>query len=277
MAMSKTIRIKKGLDIQLKGSAQEVVVDATSIQDYAVKPTDFIGVTPKMLVKEGEEVKAGTALFYSKGNEAIRFSSPVSGTVKAIVRGAKRAILAVEVTSDGNHTSEAFTAADPMKLVREEIINTLLASGAWTMLKQRPYGIVAEPTAQPKGIFVSAFDTNPLAPSYDFMLKGREEDFQCGLNALSKMAKMHLSYNPEMNKSSMFSGAKNVELHQFVGKHPAGLVGTQISMISPINKGETVWTINAQDVATIGHLFAKGEYRPEKMVAVAGPVVEKPQ
>lgn len=271
--MSKTIRIKKGLDICIKGSAQKQTIDATSIQDYAIKPTDFIGVTPKLLVKEGDAVKAGTPLFYNKSNERVRFCSPVSGTVKAVVRGERRAILAVVVASDGNHTSETF---DTTQLGREEIINTMLASGAWTLLKQRPYGIVADPDATPKGIFVSAFDSNPLAPDYDYMLKGREADFQKGLDVLSKLAKVHLSYNPQINTSSLFTAARNVELHQFEGKHPAGLVGTQIAMISPINKGETVWTVNAQDVAIIGHLFAAGEYRPEKLVALAGPVVDNP-
>lgn len=272
--MSKTIRIKKGLDLCLKGAAQLQTVDSTSIQDYAIKPTDFIGVTPKLLVKEGDTVKAGTPLFYDKNNEAIRFCSPVSGTVKAVVRGEKRKLLAVVVTSDGNHTSESF---DTSKLGREEIINTMLASGAWTLLRQRPYGIVADPAAKAKGIFISAFDSNTLAPDYDYVLKGRESDFQKGLDILSKLAKVHLSYNPQLNKSSMFTAAKNVELHQFEGKHPAGLVGTQIAMIDPINKGEAVWTINVQDVAVIGHLFATGEYRPEKLIALAGPVVSDPK
>lgn len=274
MAMSKTIRIKKGLDLCIKGSAQLQTADATSIQDYAVKPTDFIGVTPKLLVKEGDAVKAGSPLFYDKNNDAIRFCSPVSGTVKAVVRGEKRVLLAVVVASDGNHTSETFDVA---KLGREEIINTMLASGVWTLLRQRPYGIVADPKAKAKAIFVSAFDSNPLAPDYDYMLAGREADFQKGLDVLAKIAKVHLSYNPQMNKSSMFTAAKNVELHQFEGKHPAGLVGTQIAMIDPINKGEAVWTVNAQDVAIIGHLFATGEYRPEKLVALAGPVVDDPK
>lgn len=272
--MSKTIRIKKGLDLCLKGAAQLQTVDSTSIQDYAIKPTDFIGVTPKLLVKEGDTVKAGTPLFYDKNNEAIRFCSPVSGTVKAVVRGEKRKLLAVVVTSDGTHTSESF---DTSKLGREEIINTMLASGAWTLLRQRPYGIVADPAAKAKGIFISAFDSNTLAPDYDYVLKGREADFQKGLDILSKLAKVHLSYNPQLNKSSMFTAAKNVELHQFEGKHPAGLVGTQIAMIDPINKGEAVWTINVQDVAVIGHLFATGEYRPEKLIALAGPVVSDPK
>lgn len=274
--MSKTIKIKKGLDICLKGAAQQTVVDATSIEDYAVKPTDFIGMTPKLMVKEGDAVKAGSPLLHDKQNEEVILSSPVSGTVKAIVRGEKRAIQAVVIASDGKHESVAFAAADPSKLGKEEVVNLLRSAGALSMLRQRPFGTAADPKAQPKAIFVSGFDSAPLAVDYEFMLQGKDEDLQNGFTALSRIAKVHLSLDTQRN-SARWEGMKNVELHHFEGKHPAGLVGTQIAKIDPINKGEVVWTINIQDVAIIGRLVAKGEYRPEKMVALAGPVVEDPK
>lgn len=274
--MSKTIKIKKGLDICLKGAPLQQTIDATSIEDYAVKPTDFIGMTPKLMVKEGDAVKAGTPLMYDKQNEGIRVSSPVSGTVKAIVRGEKRAILAVIITSDGKHESEQFTATDPTKLGKEEIINVLRNAGVLSLLRQRPFGTAANPDALPKAIFVSGFDSAPLAVDYEYMLQGRDADLQCGFTALSRIAKVHLSLNPTKN-SAKWESLKNVEIHHFEGKHPAGLVGTQIAMIDPINKGEIVWTINIQDVATLGHLFATGEYCPVKMIALAGPVVNNPQ
>lgn len=276
MAMSNTIRIKKGLDIVMQGTAELAVSDASQIQDYAVKPTDFIGVVPKLVVKEGDSVKAGSPLFFDKNNPQVNFTAPVSGTVKAVVRGAKRALQAVVVESDGKHESVAFgtEASD-----RQTIVNTLLASGVWTLIKQRPFGIVPSLEEMPKAIFVSAFDSAPVAPDYDFMLQGRGDEFQKGLEILSKLTsgKVHLSVNPGLNKADFFLNAKNVEIHYFEGKHPAGLVGTQIAKISPINKGESVWVMNPQDVAILGHLFLKGEYRPEKMVAVAGPMAKNPR
>lgn len=274
--MSKTIKIKKGLDICLKGAPLQKVTDATSIEDYAVKPTDFVGMTPKLMVKEGDAVKAGTPLIHDKKNERILLSSPVSGTVKAVVRGEKRALMAVVVASDGKHESEQFSVADPAKLGKEEVINELCAAGALSLMRQRPFGTAADPEVQPKAIFVSGFDSAPLAVDYDYMLQGRESDLQCGFTALSRIAKVYLGLKPAQN-AGVLSGMKNVEINYFEGKHPAGLIGTQIAMTDPINKGEAVWTLNIQDVAIIGHLFAAGEYRPLKMGALAGPVVEDPQ
>lgn len=274
--MSKTIKIKKGLDICLKGSPLQKMADATSIEEYAVKPTDFVGMTPKLMVKEGDAVKAGSPLMHDKQNEGIVLSSPVSGTVKAVVRGEKRAIMAVVIASDGKHESEQFTVAEPAKLGKEEVINELRAAGALSLLRQRPFGTVANPEVMPKAIFVSGFDSAPLGVDYDYMLQGREDDLQFGMTALSRIAKVYLGLKPSQ-KEGKLAQLRNVEVNYFEGKHPAGLVGTQIAKLDPINKGEVVWTINIQDVAILGHIFAAGEYRPLKMVALAGPVVENPQ
>ena len=268
-----TIKIKKGLNICIPGTAEKRVSDMHLQGCFAVKPTDYVGVAPRLLVAEGTEVQAGTALIEDKSNAAARFVSPVSGTVKAIVRGEKRALLAVVVEADGEQKSIQFatdaTAADGVR-------KTMIESGLWTLLKQRPFGIIPQGDAQPKAVFISAFDSSPLPVDLPFMLEGREEDFQAGINILHTLAgTVHLSLQAG-KENSFLESVKNAEIHYFDGPHPAGLVGTQIAAIDPINKGETVWTVNAQDVATIGRLFTTGVYNPERLVALCGPVVEKP-
>ena len=277
--MAKIIKIKKGLNINLKGAADKIVVNNLNISEYAVKPTDYIGVRPKMLVAEGDVVKAGTPLFFNKNNESVIFTSPVSGTVKAIRRGEKRVIQEVVIATSGEMQYEDFGSADPLQLSKQDIIDKMVKSGAWTLLRQRPFATIADPATEPKAIFISGFDTAPLAPDYDLLMQGKEKAFQIGLDALSKLTKgqVHLSMNPKMNFSGIYANAKNVTLHQFEGKHPAGNVGVQISHIDPINKGDIVWVVNPQDVATIGTLFAEGLYRPEKTIALCGSSVRKPQ
>lgn len=272
------VKIKKGLDIRVKGIATFSTIDASSIRRYAVKPTDYVGVTPKMLVKEGDPVKAGTTLFYDKNNEQARFTSPVSGTVEAVVRGDKRALLQVVVAADGKHDSETFAYGKADELQPEQIVNTMVNSGAWTFLRRRPFGLVPHTNDKPKAIFISGFDSAPLAADVDYLLSGRQEEWQRGIDILHRLvATIHLSVNPEVNKSGLLEKTGNVILHHFSGRHPAGLVGTQINKIDPINKGESVWTIKPQEVCTLGHLFITGEYRPEQLVAMAGPVVKTPQ
>lgn len=268
-----TIIIKKGLNICIPGTAEKRVSDMHLQGCFAVKPTDYVGVAPRLLVAEGTEVQAGTALIEDKSNAAARFVSPVSGTVKAIVRGEKRALLAVVVEADGEQKSIRF---DTDTTTADGIRKTMIESGLWTLLKQRPFGIIPQGDAQPKAVFISAFDSSPLPVDLPFMLNGREKDFQAGIDILHTLAgTVHLSL--QAGKENSFLGSiKNAEIHYFDGPHPAGLVGTQIAAIDPINKGETVWTVNTQDVATIGRLFTTGVYNPERLVALCGPVVEKP-
>ena len=273
--MSKIIKLCKGLDIRLQGEAAKTIVDAPKASEYAGSPLDFEGVTPKMLVKVGDTVEAGSPLFFDKKRPEIIFTSPVSGTVAAVNRGEKRKILSVVVTADKEIAYKQFSTLDLTKASREQIIELLLESGLWTMFIQRPYGVVASPIDTPKAIFVSAFDSAPLATDYDFALQGEQKALQEGFNVLRRLTdgKVHLSYcacgaTPQI---------EGVELHAFKGKHPAGNVGVQINHISPINKGEKVWTLNIQDVAILGRLFLTGKVDMTRVIAVAGSCVAEPK
>lgn len=274
--MSKDIRIKKGLDIQLVGEAQQVTTDITPSGTFAIKPQDFHGITPKVLAKEGTKVKAGQALFYSKSDERILFPSPVSGEVVEITRGAKRKILAFRIAADGKQSSEDFGKKDVSKLSAEEIKNHLLSSGCWPFIKQRPYDIVANPNVSPKAIFVSAYASAPLAADYDYVLQGKEEELQAALTAVSKLTegKVHVSFGKSSN--SPFLGLKGVELHKVSGPHPIGNVSTQIGQIDPINKGEVVWVITPQDLVVIGELLLSGKLNLTRTIALAGSRFENP-
>lgn len=274
--MSKIITLRKGLDINLQGKAEESIVSAPMAEEYAVSPLDFEGVTPKMLVKEGDAVKAGQPLFFNKYNDRVLFTSPVSGTVKAVNRGAKRKILTVTVTPDAQQSYEEFAKPDLKSAKREEIVELLLRSGLWPMIVQRPYGIIANPNDKPKAIFVSAFDSAPLAPDYNFALRGEEKNIQAGLDVLGKLTdgKVHLSMHAK--SEGQMVAMKGVEQHTFAGKHPAGNVGVQIHHIDPINKGEIVWTVNLQDVAVIGRLVNEGRVDMTRVITVAGSEIEKP-
>ena len=270
-------KIKKGLDIHIPGTAEKVLSVMPEAGEYAVKPTDYIGVAPRLLVAEGDTVEAGSPLFEDKNNEGVPFVSPVSGIVKAVVRGEKRALLAVVVVSDGKRQAASGrpgTENDP-----DGIRETILKTGLWNLLRQRPFGIVPRKDSRPKALFVTLFDSSPLPVDMDFILQGREDDFRYGLEMLAKIAgPVHLAFNGNSQRESKLkSDNPKISNHFFAGPHPAGLVGTHISLISPINKGETVWTVNAQDVATIGHYFATGEYYPLRTVALCGPCVYNPQ
>ena len=275
--MSKIITLRKGLDINLVGKPQETLAQAPMASEYALSPLDFEGVTPKLLVKVGDRVKAGTALFFNKFNERVLFTSPVSGTVAAINRGEKRKVLSVTVTPDSTQEYESFTAPDLGKATREEIVELLLRSGLWPMLMQRPYGIIANPADTPKAVFVSAFDSAPQAPDYNFVLKGEQRNLQKGIEVLRRLTpgKVHLSVRAHAEGS--MPSLQGVELHTFAGKHPVGNVGVQIHHIDPINRGDIVWTVNIQDLAIIGRLFNEGRVDMTKIIAVAGSEIEHPQ
>lgn len=275
--MSKIITLRKGLDINLAGAASKQLSALPMASEYGLSPLDFEGVTPKLLVKVGDEVKAGTPLFFNKADERILFTSPVSGVVSAINRGEKRKVLSVTVTPAEKQTYEEFPKLDAKKASREEVVEVLLKSGLWPMIQQRPYGIIANPSDQPKAIFISAFDSAPLAPDYGFVLENEMAAVEAGIAVLGRLTegKVHLS----MRKGSegKFAALKGAELHTFAGKHPAGNVGVQIHHIDPVNKGEVVWTVNIQDVAIIGRLFTEGKVDMQKIVALAGSEVEAPQ
>ncbi len=275
--MSKQIKIKKGLNIPLKGQAEKIIAkEQVNVPLFALKPTDFHSFTPKSMVKEGEKVKAGTNLFFDKYNPEIKISSPVSGTLKAIERGERRKILAYVIEPDGQQEYLKFEV--DKNADREKTIELLLNSGAWAFIRQRPYDIIANPKDTPKAIFISGFDSSPLAPDYDFMLTSQSDDFQAGIDALKKLTDgaVHLTTNGAYPPSKLYSNTKGVELHSIKGPHPAGNVGIQMHHIDPINKGEVAWHINPQDVIIIGRLFNKGIFDATRIIALTGSEVEKP-
>ncbi|MDG1330717.1 MAG: Na(+)-translocating NADH-quinone reductase subunit A [Crocinitomicaceae bacterium] len=277
--MSKSIKLRKGLDIRLVGEAKTVKSELPAPKMVSVKPSDFHNMTPKMVVKEGETVKAGGILFHNKYEESVKFASPISGTVKAIVRGEKRRIMEVLVESDGQQTYEAASASDVSNMSSEQVKETMLASGLWPFINQRPIDVVADPNKEPKAIFISAFSSAPLAPDYNFLLEGKGDQFQAGLDALAKLTsgKVHLTLDSKGSSNDIFKNAKGVQINNISSKHPGGNVGTQIHHIDPINKGEFVWTVNAQDVAIIGRYFLTGKYDTSKVIALTGSEIKEPQ
>jgi len=276
--MARQININKGLNINLLGEAEKIIADLPIPGTFAIKPTDFIGITPKLLVNKGDEIQAGTPLFYDKNNEKVKFCSPVSGEVVDIIRGDKRRILEIRILADKEIVYTSFDKIDLERATREDVINTILNNGGWPFIRQRPYGIIPKPDQTPKSIFISAFDTSPLAPDYNFILQGHEEDFQKGLDALRKLTdgKVHLNIHSAKD-SSVFTKAKGVEINQFSGPHPAGNAGIQIHHLDPVNKGEVVWCINPQDVLVIGRLFNHGKFDTSRIMALTGSQVISPK
>lgn len=273
--MANLIKLRKGLDINLKGKAAAEVVAVKEPGFYALCPDDFTGVTPKVVVKEQEYVMAGGPLFIDKNHPEVQFVSPVSGVVTSVERGARRKVLSITVEAAQEQDYEEFGKEDVSKMDAVSVKAALLKSGMFAFIKQRPYDIVADPTVAPRAIFVSAFDTNPLAPDFELALKGEEANFQTGLDALAKIAKTYLSISVNQ-KAVALTQAKNVTLTVFDGPHPAGNVGVQINNIAPINKGETVWIIDPQAVIFIGRLFNTGHVDLTRLVAVTGSEVKKP-
>jgi len=274
--MSKDIRIKKGLDIKLVGDAEQTTSEVSLGSVYAIRPDDFHGVIPKILAKVGTEVKAGQALFYDKSDERILFPSPVSGKVVDIVRGARRKVLEIKIEADSNQVFEDFGKKDASTMSGEEIKSHLFASGCWPFVKQRPYDIVANPNQAPKAIFVSGYNSAPLAADYDYTLQGKEEELQIALTALSKLTdgKVHVSVG---SSKSPLASAKGVEIHTVSGPHPVGNVSTQIAQVNPINKGEVVWVVTPQDLVVIGELFLTGKFSPKRTIALTGSKFKTPK
>ena len=274
--MSNQLDLKKGLDIPLKGAAARQVVKTVKPGVVAVKPTDFKGFLPRLLVKEGDRVLAGSPVMADKQKPRILVTSPVSGTVTGIVRGEKRKLLAVLVQPDDSQEYVDFGTKVPADA--EAVKELLLTSGLWGALIQRPYGIQADPDLKPKAIFVSTFSTAPLAADTEFTLGDRLADIQAGVNALGKLTEggVHVAVDKAVWNSSPFHKVENAIVHAVGGKHPAGNVGVQISHISPIRKGETVWTMPVLMVAALGRLVNTGRLDLTRKVAVTGPMAPTP-
>ncbi len=276
--MSNNIYLKKGLDLPINGTAAQSTKKVIVPDVVAVKPTDFRGLVPKLLVREGDKVLAGTPVLAEKMSQNILFASPVSGTVAEVVRGEKRKLLEVRIKADANQEYVDFGVKKVAELSAEQIREALLAAGLWPAITQRPYGIIANPETKPKAIFVSAFSTAPLAANIEYALNGQLANIQTAVDALAKLAgcKVNVCVNEAGASASMFSKLQNVVLHTVSGKHPAGNVGVQIHHISPIHKGEIVWTVSPVMLAAIGKLFNTGKYDVRRKIAVTGPKAVNP-
>lgn len=279
--MSNNIKLKKGFDINLAGKAEKRIADAPQPETFSYKPTSFNGMLrPKLLVDVGDNVKAGTPILFDKKSDRIMHVAPVSGEVVEIRRGEKRKLLEIVILADKDIISEDFNAiSEPDALSREEVINHMLRTGVWVNLVERPFGCIANPDATPKNIFVSCFDSSPLAPDYDFIFQGQGEYFQKGLDVLKKLTDgdVQLGLSRDTESSSIFSASKGVSVNTFSGPHPAGNVGVQIHHTAPINKGDVVWTINPFGVIQLGKLFKEGKYDASKVVALTGSEVKNTQ
>lgn len=273
--MGKNRTLKKGYNIKIKGAVEGDEVKQFTASTYALKPTDFFGIAPipKLVPEIGDEVKAGDPLFYNKRTPDLIYAAPVSGEVVELKRGAKRKVTEVVILADKEQQFKNFGALNLSSANAEQVKTRLLESGAWHFLRQRPFNVSADPADTPKGIFISGFDTSPLAPKTEVALAGKDTFFQAGIEALSKIAQVHLSVE-KGNKVSAFSNISQATVHTFSGPHPAGNVGVQIHHISPIKKGEVAWTIDPQDVAVIGQLVKEGIYNPTRVISVAGNGIE---
>ena len=267
--MAKVIKLRKGLDVKLKGTAALETVAVKMSGEYALCPDDFCGVKPKPVVKEGDAVKVGDALFVDKLHPEVKFVSPVSGAVSLIERGDRRKLLSIRVKADGKQTARKFDVKGDVKAL-------MMESGLFGMMLQRPYAVVPSPEDKPKAIFVSAFNSMPLAQDFEYVLEGQETEFQSGITALSKLAGVYLGVSSKQKAKALLE-AKNCEVNVFEGPAPAGNVGVQINHINPVNKGEVVWTMAPEVVIMLGRLINSGEVDFTRTIAVAGSEVKAPK
>lgn len=276
--MSNNIYLKRGFNLPLEGVAAQNTKKEIKPDVVALKPTDFRGLVPRLLVREGDKVLVGSPVLADKMNPDIIFTSPVSGVVHEVIRGEKRRLLEVRIKADVSQEFVDFGIKKPADLSADEIKASLLTSGLWPAFIQRPYGIIANPEVRPKAIFISAFSTAPLAANAEYAYREDVEHIQTAINALTKLTDggVHISLNSANFSGTPFHKLENVIQHVFTGVHPAGNVGVQIHHISPIQKGETVWTISLAMLAAIGKLFNTGKYNVERKVAITGPAAVNP-
>lgn len=276
MSHQTCISTKRGANIKIKGEAEKILASSPISETFALYPGDFLYLIPKLLLREGDAVKKGTPIFYSKVNPDIQFVSPIGGVVESIVRGAKRKIEKIIIKASSKQESVAHTFGELGEMSVEEIKKVLLESGAWPFLKQRPYGIVADPASIPKALFVSTIDTAPLQVDFEFLLKNKFKAFQTGINVLSKLIGQSIKLGISPLEAENYKAFENVDIYTVEGPHPAGNVSVHIQKISPINPNEKVWVVKPEDVANIGKLFQDKIFSAERVVAVAGNAVEKP-
>lgn len=274
--MANVIKLRKGLDINLKGKAAKQKFSVKAAAQYALVPDDFVGMTPKVVVREGDKVKAGDALFVNKKQTDVKFASPVSGVVQAVVRGDRRKVLRVVVEADKNQQYVDFGQKQVASLDGDAVVKALLEAGLFGYINQLPYAVSTTPDQKPRAVFVSALRDMPLAGDFEYELQGNEEDFQTGLTALSKVAPVYLGIGAKQTSKAL-TGAKDVEVNVFDGPCPAGNVGVQVNNIAPVNKGEVVWTVDPTAVIFFGRLFRTGKVDLRRLVAVAGSEITKPE
>ena len=265
--MAKVIKLRKGLDVKLKGTASLETANVSCPGEYALVPDDFVGVKPKVVVKEGDSVKAGDALFVDKLHPEVKFVSPVSGTVSLVERGDRRKLLSIRVKADKEQVAREFDVKGDVKAL-------LMESGLFAFFRSRPYDVVANPDDKPKAIFVTAFNSMPLSQDFAYVVKGQEQDFQAGITALSKLARVELGIS---KAETMLTGVKDCQVTIYDGPAPAGNVGVQINHTSPINKGEVVWTLSGEEVLFIGRLLRTGKVDLTRTIALAGSEVKAPK
>lgn len=273
--MANVIKLRKGLDMKLKGRAAEEKLPVASVGEYALVPDDFTGVVPKVVVKEGDTVRAGDALFVNKNCPEVKFASPVSGTVTAVVRGDRRKVLCVKVRPDAEQTYTDFGKHFISSLSAEEVRQQLLEAGLFGYINQLPYAVSTTPDTTPKAIFVSALRDMPLAGDFEYELQGNEKDFQTGLSALAKIAKVYLGIGSRQ-KAEALTSANDAEVTVFDGPCPAGNVGVHVNHLDPVNKGEVVWTVDPTAVIFFGRLFNTGHVDLTRTVAIAGSEMKHP-
>lgn len=274
--MANVIKLRKGLDINLKGKAAKQKFSVKAAAQYALVPDDFVGMTPKVVVREGDKVKAGDALFVNKKQTDVKFASPVSGVVQAVVRGDRRKVLRVVVEADKDQQYVDFGQKQVASLDGDAVVKALLEAGLFGYINQLPYAVSTTPDQKPRAVFVSALRDMPLAGDFEYELQGNEEDFQTGLTALSKVAPVYLGIGAQQTSKAL-TGAKDVEVNVFDGPCPAGNVGVQVNNIAPVNKGEVVWTVDPTAVIFFGRLFRTGKVDLRRLVAVAGSEITKPE
>jgi Na+-transporting NADH:ubiquinone oxidoreductase subunit A len=275
--MLNDIKIKNGLTIKLKGAAENILKKAALPESVSLNPSDFHLIIPKMALKVGEKVSQGSVVFFSKKDERIKFCSPVDGTIKDIVRGAKRKIIEIIIDVEKNQNLISPNPQVFADLNTDQIKTILLESGCWPFVKQRPYDVIANPSDNPKSIFISGFNSAPISADLQIILDDQKEEFKEGINVLSKLTSGEINICVNDTSSTFISEIENVKIHKINGPHPSGNVGVQIHHIDPVNSGDRVWTLGAEDVAIIGRYFMTGIYNPIRTIAVSGPPVKYPK
>lgn len=276
MDVIKGIRTRRGANLNIKGIAEKILDNTTSVTTFALNPDDFFGTIPKLICKEGAQVEAGAPIFFSKKNPDIKFVSPVSGTITAIERGPKRKIERICIAASKTQKFVSHSVQGWEKMDREQLKALLMESGNWPFIQQRPYGIMANPDDTPKAIFVNTVKTNPLSEDLRFVLKDDQKEFQLGIDLLNKLVDQPIFLGTDKAQMGYFQTVEGVQHYTVEGPHPAGNLSLHIQNITPLNMGERVWSVNAEDVANLGRFISTGTFSPQRTIAISGNAVDNP-